>query len=257
MRILFIGDIVGEAGLRFLEENLAKIRQDNKINLVIANAENISNGRGLHKKDYDRLMKLGIFAITMGNHTFSQRDIKDYISSSKIIRPANFNSDLGNGYKTLNYNDKKITIVNLLGRVYMNNMSLDNPFTVMDKILEEVKGKTDYIIVDMHAEATSEKIAFGLDFDGKVSAVVGTHTHVPTADNRILPKGTLYVSDIGMTGPYNGVLGDDAETIIERFRTGIYTPSKVTEDKAVQFNAVILDIGSLKNTIERVSIIKK
>ena len=172
MRILFIGDIVGEAGIGYLEQNLAKIRQEYKINIVICNAENITNGRGLRKKDYDRLMKLGVFAITMGNHTFSQRDIKNYINASKVIRPANFNSNLGVGYLTLNYNDKKITIVNMLGRVYMNNMSLDNPFTTMDKILEDVKGKTDYVIVDFHAEATSEKIAFGFDFDGKVDAIV-------------------------------------------------------------------------------------
>jgi len=257
MRILFIGDIVGEAGLLYLEQNLPRIRQDHKINIIIVNAENITNGRGLRKKDYDRLMKMGVFAITMGNHTFSQRDIKNYINDSKVIRPANFNSNLGVGYLTLNYNEKKITIVNMLGRVYMNNMSLDNPFTVMDKILEDVKGKTDYIIVDMHAEATSEKIAFGLDFDGKVDAIVGTHTHVPTSDARVLPKGTLYVTDIGMTGPLNGVLGDDSEAIIERFRTGIYTPTNVTNDPAVQFNAVILDINGHKNTIERIGAIKE
>ncbi len=252
MRILFIGDIVGEAGLLYLEQNIQRIRQENKINLIIVNAENITNGRGLRKKDYDRIMKMGVFAITMGNHTFSQRDIKNYINDSKIIRPANFNSDLGVGYLTLKYNDKLITVVNLLGRVYMNNMSLDNPFTVMDKIISEVKGKTDYIIVDFHAEATSEKIAFGLDFDGKVDAVVGTHTHVPTADERVLPKGTLYVTDVGMTGPLNGVLGDDSEAIIERFRTGIYTPTNVTTRKELQFNAVILDIGNNKRTIERI-----
>ena len=257
MRVLFIGDIVGEAGIVFLEQNLAKIRQEYKINIVICNAENITNGRGLRKKDYDRLMKLGVFAITMGNHTFSQRDIKNYINASKVIRPANFNSNLGVGYLTLNYNDKKITIVNMLGRVYMNNMSLDNPFTTMDKILEDVKGKTDYVIVDFHAEATSEKIAFALDFDGKVDAIVGTHTHVPTADQRVLPKGTLYVSDIGMTGPLNGVLGDDAEAIIERFRSGIYTPTNVTSDPAVQFNVVILDINGVKNSIQRIGAIKE
>ena len=117
MRILFIGDIVGESGLLYLEQNISRIRQENKINLIIVNAENITNGRGLRKKDYDRIMRMGVFAITMGNHTFSQRDIKNYINDSKIIRPANFNSDLGRGYLTLKYNDKYITIVNLLGRV--------------------------------------------------------------------------------------------------------------------------------------------
>ena len=257
MKVLFIGDVVGESGILYLEQNLLRIKQENKINIVIVNAENITNGRGLKKKDYDRLMRLGVFAITMGNHTFSQSDIKNYINDSKVIRPANFNSNLGDGYKILNYNDKKVCVVNLLGRVYMNNMSLDNPFTVMDNILEDIKGKCDYVIVDIHAEATSEKIAFGLDFDGKVDAVVGTHTHVPTTDERILPKGTLYVTDIGMTGPLNGVLGDDADAIIERFRTGIYTPTPVTKDKAVQFNAVVLDINDNKNSIKRIRDIKE
>lgn len=255
LRILFIGDIVGEAGLEYLEKNLEKIKSENKINLVIANAENISNGRGLRKKDYQRLLKAGVSAMTMGNHTFSQKEIREYIDDSKIIRPANFNTNIGKGYITINYNDKKITIVNLLGRVYMNNMSLDSPFSVMDKILDEVK--SDYIIVDMHAEATSEKIAFALDFDGKVSAVVGTHTHVPTADERILPNGTLYISDIGMTGPYNGVIGDDKDTIIERFRSGVYSPAQVSTDKALQFNAVVLDFNPVKNSIKRVNLIKE
>ncbi len=255
LRILFIGDIVGECGLDYIEKNLSKIKSDNKINLVIANAENITNGRGLKKKDYQRLMSAGVSVITMGNHTFSQKEIKDYMDDSKIVRPANFNTNLGKGYITFNYNDKKITVVNLLGRVYMNNMSLDSPFTVMDKILEDVE--SDYIIVDMHAEATSEKIAFGFDFDGRVSAVVGTHTHVPTSDLRVLPKGTLYVTDIGMTGPYNGVLGDDKDIIIDRFRSGVYQPAPVSTDKAIQFNAVILDFNPIKNTITRLSIIEE
>lgn len=254
MRILYIGDIVGELGLKFLEDNLKEIVKDNKINLVIANAENVTFGRGLRKEDYIRLMKLGIFAITMGNHTFSNKSIKEYINDSKIIRPANITSEYGRGYLTLNYNDKKITIVNMLGRIYMNNMSLDCPFKTMDKILDEVS--SDYIIVDFHGEATSEKIAFGYDFDGKVSAIVGTHTHVPTDDLRVLPEGTLYVTDIGMTGPYDGVLGDEKSTIIERFRSGVYEPAKTLNTGAIQFNAVILDFNPIKNSISRIRIIK-
>lgn len=256
MRILYIGDIVGEKALTYLEKNLSKIKANNKINLVIANAENVTYGRGLSKEHYTRLMKLGIFALTMGNHTFSHRQIKDYINDSKVIRPANFTTEYGKGYLTLKYNEYKITVVNMLGRIYMNNMSLDCPFKTMDKIYDEVKDKSDYIIVDFHAEATSEKIAFALDFDGKVSAVVGTHTHVPTADTRVLPKGTLYVSDIGMTGPYNEVLGDNKDVIIERFRSGVYEPCKTEESGKMQFNAVILDFNSFKNTISRIQIIE-
>lgn len=256
MRILYIGDIVGELGLSFLERNLKNIVKDNKINVVIANAENVTNGRGLDIADYNRLMRLGIFALTMGNHTFSQRGIKTYINDSKIIRPANLTTTYGKGYQTLNYNDKKITIINLLGRIYMNNMSLDDPFKTMDKILDEVKGKSDYIIVDFHGEATSEKIAFGYDFDSKVDAIVGTHTHIPTDDLRVLPKGSLYVTDIGMTGPYDGVLGDNKETIIERFRSGVYEPAKTLTSGRVQFNGVILDINTIKNKISRIKIIE-
>ncbi len=257
MRILYIGDIVGSAGLEFLEANLQSIKNDNKINLVIANAENVTNGRGLNKDHYLRLMKLGISVLTMGNHTFSQKQIKEYINeNSKIVRPANYCTDYGKGYITFKYNDTNITVVNMLGRVYMNNMSLECPFKTMDKIYQEVKDKSDYIIVDLHAEATSEKIAFGFDFDGKVSAVVGTHTHVPTADERVLPKGTLYISDIGMTGPYDGVLGDNKETIIERFRSGVYEPAKVEESSRIQFNAVILDFNPIKNKISRINLVK-
>lgn len=256
MRILYIGDIVGTKGLEYLEKNLNKIKALHKINLVIANAENVTNGRGLNKEHYLRLMRLGIFALTMGNHTFSNKNIKDFIDDSKIIRPANFNTSYGKGYMILNYNDKKITIVNLLGRVYMNNMSLDCPFKTMDEIYDEVIDKSDYIIVDFHGEATSEKIAFAYDFDGYIDAVVGTHTHVPTADMRVLPKGTLFVSDIGMTGAHDSCLGDNYETIIERFRSGVYEPCKTEEEGKVEFNAVILDFNNLKNSITRVRIIE-
>ncbi len=251
MKILYIGDIVGEIGLQYLEKNLQRIKEENKINVVFANAENVTNGRGLNFEHYNRLMKLGIYGLTMGNHTFGQKEIYEYIDNSKVIRPANFSTNIGKGYMTINYNDKKITVINLLGRVYMNSMSLDCPFKTLDKILEEID--TDYSIVDIHAEATSEKIALGLDFDGRVSAVVGTHTHVPTADNKVLPKGTLYISDIGMTGPALGVLGDKKDIIISRFRTGIYESSK-TEQGPVQFNAVVLDFNNFKNSITRINL---
>lgn len=250
MRILFIGDIVGQKGLEYLEKNLNRIRQENKINLVIANAENVTGGRGLNKEHYNRLMKLGIFALTMGNHTFSNKQIKEFINDSKIVRPANFNTDLGVGYNTFKYNDISITIINLLGRVYMNNMSLECPFKTLENILSKVK--SDYIIVDFHAEATSEKMALGFEFDGKVNAILGTHTHIPTSDMRILPKGTLYVSDIGMTGAYDSILGDNKETIIERFKTGVYEPCKTEENGPTVFNGIILDFNPVKNKISRI-----
>ncbi len=252
MRILYIGDLVGENGLRYLEQNLSTIKKDNRINIVLCNAENTTYGRGLNKEHYSRLMKLGISALSMGNHTFSNKEIREFINDSNIVRPANLTTDLGKGYKVINYNGKKICLVNLLGRVYMNNMSLDCPFKTMDNILQEVSA--DYIIVDFHAEATSEKIAFSLDFDGKVSAVVGTHTHVSTSDYKTLPNNTLYVTDIGMTGTSNHVLGDDKDVIIKRFRSGVFEPAK-TQKGPVMFNAVILDF--IKNTIEPINLIEK
>lgn len=251
MNILFIGDLFGVEAITFLENNLERIKKENKINLVIANAENVTNGKGLSLKHYKRLQKLGIACFTMGNHTFSNSEILSYIDSSNIVRPANLNINIGEGYKIINYNSKSICVINLLGRVYMTQ-SLDCPFRSLDKILKEVKA--DYYIVDMHAEATSEKIALGLDFDGKVDAIVGTHTHVQTADDRKLPKGTLYISDIGMTGPFDGVIGSDPAPIIERFRTGMFTKALPASGKT-QFNAVVLTIGNNQsNSIRRLHI---
>lgn len=248
MRILFIGDIFGEIGLKYLENNLASIKKDYKINIVIANAENTTYGKGLSKDHYQRLMKCGVQAITMGNHTYSKSEIKDYIEDANIVRPANYHVAPGKPYMNIKYNDKVITLVNLLGRVFMGNTPLDCPFQTMDKILEEVK--SDYIIVDFHAEATSEKIAFLQDFKGKLTAIVGTHTHVQTADERALDN-TLYISDCGMTGPLNGVIGDNADSIIQRFRTGVFEPTQVMTGP-VQFNAVVLDINDSLNKIERI-----
>ena len=246
MNILFIGDLFGEESIDFLENNLERIKKENKINLCIANAENVTNGKGLSLRDYNRLKKLGFACFTMGNHTFSNKDIKDYIDDSIVIRPANLPCGYGDGYKIIKYNDKKICVINLMGRVFLTQ-SLDCPFFTLDNMLEDIDA--DYFIVDMHAEATSEKIALGLDFDGKVSAIVGTHTHVQTADARVLPHGTLYITDIGMTGPLNGVIGNTKDEIINRFRTGVYNRADV-EKGDFQFNAVVLSLGE-KNEIKR------
>ena len=246
MNILYIGDLFGEDSIKYLEENLDRIKRENKINVMFANAENVTNGRGLSLKHYNRLKKLGFSCFSMGNHTFSNRDIKDYINDSIVIRPENLDCGCGKGYKVIKYNDKSICVINLMGRVFMTQ-SLDCPFKALDHVLKTVKA--DYYIVDMHAEATSEKIALGLDFDGKVSAIVGTHTHVQTADERILPNGTAYITDIGMTGPLNGVIGNVKDEIINRFRTGVYNKADV-EHGAFQFNAVVISLGE-KTTIKR------
>lgn len=248
MNVLFIGDIFGEEGIKYLEDNLKKIKEENKINLVIANAENASYGKGLHFTHYKRLMNMGINMITMGNHTFSNVDIRNFIDKSNIVRPANLPTDLGYGYRFIKYNDKTICVVNLMGRTFQNN-ALDCPFKTMDKILHNVKA--DYFIIDFHGEATSEKIAFALDFDGRVDAVLGTHTHVQTADERVLPNNTLYISDVGMTGPLDGVIGNIKEKIISRFRTGVYEPAGVADGRC-QINAVVLELNSNKKSIRRI-----
>lgn len=247
MKILFIGDICGEEALVYLENNLNIIKTENKINLCIANAENVTGGRGLSKNHYQRLIKSGVNAITLGNHTYSKNEITTYIENALICRPANFHNTIGHDYLTINYNDKKITIISVLGRVFMGEMCLDCPFQTLDRLLKEIE--SDYILLDIHAEATSEKIAIAMDFDGKINAIVGTHTHVQTADERKLPKGTLYISDVGLTGPLNGIVGDNKDTIINRFRTGFFTPAQV-ETGDLQFNAVVIDTNL--NSIVRI-----
>lgn len=249
MNILFIGDIFGEEGLNFLDKHLSKLKSEYKINYVIANAENVSYGRGMHYTHYNKLMKMGVNMVTMGNHAFSNHDILNFIDKSNIVRPANIPTDIGVGYKTVRYNNETITIINLLGRAYHTG-ALDCPFKTLDNILANTK--SDYYIVDMHADATAEKIALGLDFDGKVTAVLGTHTHVPTADERVLANNTLYITDVGMTGPRNGVIGNTKDDIIKRFRTGVYERAG-TEKGVMQLNAVVLELGAHRS-IKRIHI---
>ena len=239
MRILYLGDIVGEKNIDVLKNNLERIKRENKINLVFANAENVSAGSGLTQKHYKELKALGISAISMGNHTFSKSEIKSYIDDASIVRPANLNTTYGKDVLYINYNDQKIALVNMLGRVYTNT-PLDCPFKTMDRLLENIKA--DYIIVDFHADATSEKKAFFYDFAGRVSAIVGSHTHTQTADEEVY-NNTCFISDMGMCGAYESILGDDIQMVIDRFRTGMYEKLKVQEDDYYKINGVILDLG--------------
>ena len=245
MRILYLGDIVGEETVKLLANNLEKIKQENKIHVAFANAENVCGGKGLNFDYYKMLMKSGLSVLSMGNHTFSKFQIYDFIDDANIVRPANLYNAPGKGYMTINYNNQKITVINLIGRVFMNN-SADCPFRKMDEILENVQ--SDYYIVDFHAEATSEKIALANYLDGRITAIVGTHTHVQTADERRLPKGTLAITDLGMCGPINSILGEEIEPITDRFITGIYKPAKVASG-VIMLNGVIIDTNTKR--IER------
>jgi len=253
MKVLFIGDVFGTQGQKAVKKYLPKLKMDYKPSFIFLNGENIDKGFGITKAIYKELMSMGISAITLGNHAFGKKDLLEYIDGSKIIRPANYPDVVpGQGYINIKFNDKTITLVNMMGRVFMGD-SLNNPFDKIDQIIDEVNELgTDYIFVDFHAEATSEKLAFGHYCDGRVTAVVGTHTHVPTADAMVLPKGTMYISDIGMTGAKYGILGADKDLILRKFTTGLRERIVEEQSNILQFNAVILD--TVTNQIKSINI---
>lgn len=219
MKILTIGDVVGRRAIEYLSGKLRKTASSLGADLVVCNGENASEIHGLALRDAEALLDCGVDLITLGNHAFGSRDIYSYLddNTDRIIRPANYPAACpGVGYTTLEVSGLKILCMNLSGTAFMD--PLDNPFTVADRILDREKGDYDIALLDFHAEATSEKLAMGYHLDGKVSAVWGTHTHVPTADARVLPKGTGYVTDLGMTGPAESVLGIRPELSIAKFR---------------------------------------
>ncbi len=221
MNILFLGDICGRCGREAVFELLDEVKSEYRVDFTIANGENASAGMGLSENSYNELKCAGIDFFTLGNHAFDKKEVKDLINIGEdIICPANLvGENSGNGLCVLNANRQKIAIINLLGTVYMKPEAI-NPFECAIKLVEKARKSTNTIIVDIHAEATSEKQALGFYLDGKVSAVIGTHTHVLTADERILPKGSGYITDAGMCGAYLSVLGMDREKSIERFLTG-------------------------------------
>ncbi|HUK48125.1 MAG TPA: TIGR00282 family metallophosphoesterase [Terriglobales bacterium] len=223
MRILFIGDIFGRPGRTIVRDKLKNLVREHRIDLVLANGENAAAGFGITPALAEDLFDLGIDVLTTGNHVWDKRELIDYYASAngdlhsparRILRPANYAPDLpGWGFYEGRKNEVPYAVINLQGRVFM--ASNDDPFRKADEILKQLKTKT--VIVDLHAEATSEKVALGWYLDGRVTAVIGTHTHIPTADERVLPAGTAYITDVGMTGPFDGVIGVKKEMIIDRF----------------------------------------
>ncbi|MCD8028020.1 MAG: TIGR00282 family metallophosphoesterase [Erysipelotrichaceae bacterium] len=226
MNILFIGDVFGNIGRSMIEEYLPKLKNKYDIDMVIANVENATHGKGLIRKHYDFFLFEGISLMTMGNHTFSKKELLDYIDEAdRLIVPYNQPKALpGIGSRVVEIKGTKIRVTNLLGLTFMDGKS-QNPFEAIDELLKD--DTSDIHIVDFHGEATSEKIAFGYYLDGKVSAVLGTHTHVATADERILEHGTAFQCDVGMTGPYDGVIGCEKESIIKRYQNGLMSPFTV------------------------------
>ena len=241
MKILAIGDIVGESGLSKLKEILPKVIENENIDFTIVNAENTSSGMGLTIKDFNTLLKMKINTITMGNHTWGKKDIFTFIENPKIIRPANYSKGLpGKGYNIYECKGKKIAVINLIGRTDMNVLS-ENPFLVADELVNKLNKEADIIIIDFHAEATAEKIAMKHYLDGKVNIIFGTHTHVQTADEEITDKGTGYITDLGMTGPKNSVIGMDVSVSIKRFLTSLPERYKLAEGESI-FNGCIFEI---------------
>jgi len=196
LKIFIIGDIIGEAGVKKTKEVLEKIKKSENIDFVIANGENSADGMGINTKVFNTLIDAGVNVVTMGNHTWAKKDIFNIADNEKLIRPANYPNNVpGRGYGIYEAKGKKIAVANLIGRVDMNVLS-ENPFLKAEEIIEKVKNEVDVIIVDFHAEATAEKIAMGYVLDGKVTCLFGTHTHIQTADEEILEKGTAYITDI-------------------------------------------------------------
>ena len=244
MNILFIGDVVGAPGRRALEELLSRVVDHHFIDLVITNCENASGGLGITPQIADHLLGLGIDVLTSGNHIWKHKEILPYLEATdRLIRPANYPPGTpGQGLSLVETAaGEKAAVLNLEGRVFMN--PLECPFRTVDQILASIPPEVKVIIVDMHAEATSEKQALGWHLDGRVSAVVGTHTHVQTADERILPGGTGYMTDAGMTGPVDSVIGMKKEIILERFLSQLPQPFKVATQN-IQLQGVILKINA-------------
>ncbi len=221
-RILFLGDVVGEPGRKAVGELLPRIKQELKVDFAIVNGENSAAGRGITPKLCIGLMRAGAAVVTTGDHIWDQKDILGYLPTEpRLLRPANFPIDNpGAGWVILQTRKCKVGVINLMGRVFMQP-PLDNPFPLVSEIVEDIRKETNVIFLDFHAEATSEKVAMGWHLDGKVSAVVGTHTHVPTADEWILPGGTAYQSDVGMCGPMESVIGSQIEPVLEKFHSGM------------------------------------
>lgn len=256
MRLLFIGDIVGKVGREAITTYLSRLKQTYRPTVTIVNAENAAHGKGLTEKIYKDLLREGVDFMTMGNHTYGQRQIYDFIdSANRMVRPANFPEEApGVGMRFIQINEIKLAIINLQGRAFMQD--IDDPFKKVDELINEAKKETDYIFVDFHAETTSEKNAMGWYLDGRASAVVGTHTHIQTSDERILPGGTGYITDVGMTGFYDGILGINRHEVITRFITSLPQRHVVPDEGRSVLSGVIIDINKEGRTthIERVLI---
>lgn len=256
MKLLFIGDIVGSPGREIVKDYLPRLKRKYQPAFIVANGENAANGKGITEKIGKELFEAGVHAITLGNHTWDNKEIFDFIDrEDRMIRPANFPAGTpGKGITYIKQPEGELAIINLQGRTFLP--PLDCPFTTADQLVEQARKRTKYIFVDFHAEVTSEKQALSWYLDGRISGLVGTHTHVQTGDERILPQGTAYLTDVGMCGPSDGILGMDRETVIKKFRTQLPVRFEVAAGPA-QLNAVVITIDRTSGRaakIERIRI---
>jgi len=258
VRILYIGDIMGEPGRRAVGRMVPRVVSQRQVDVVIGNGENVAGGFGITPELAEELFEMGLSVITTGNHAWDKKEILDYFPREpRLLRPANYPAGVpGHGsYVVETPGGEKLAVLQLMGRAYMP--TLDCPFQVAKQEVAKLKRETAAVLVDMHAEATSEKMAMGHYLDGDVIAVVGTHTHVQTADEQILPKGTAYLTDIGMTGPLHGVIGVKKELAIEKFLTGMPKRFEVASGPTV-FCAVLIEVDAQLGkaiTIERIRVI--
>ncbi|MGM8366457.1 TIGR00282 family metallophosphoesterase [Virgibacillus sp. W0181] len=242
MKVLFIGDVVGSPGREMVKEYLPKLREKYRPSATIINGENAASGKGITEKIYKNFLEWGAQAITMGNHTWAKKEIFEFIEEAKyLIRPANYPEGTpGQSLVFVPVNNLEIAVINMQGRTFLS--TLDDPFRKIDELIKIAKKRTNLIFIDFHAEATSEKQAFAWYVDGRASAVVGTHTHTQTADERILDKGTAYITDVGMTGPYDGILGVDRQSVMKQFLTNLPVRFEVTKEGKRQLNGCIITL---------------
>lgn len=244
MRILFIGDVTGSPGRDMVQHYLPKLKEKYRPGVTILNGENAAAGKGINEKIYKQFLEWGVQVVTMGNHTWDKREIFEFIDSAKkMIRPANYPEGTpGKGITFVNINGVEIAVINMQGRTFLP--AIDDPFHKADDLIEIAKERTNIIFVDFHGEATSEKQAMGWYLDGRVSAVVGTHTHTQTADERILPQKTAYITDVGMTGPYDAILGVNREAVLKKFLTSLPVRFEIDKTGRTQLNGVLVDVDN-------------
>lgn len=251
MKILIVGDVVGRTGRRAFDRYTRELRRSRNIDLVIVNGENSAGGKGISRKALDELYRGGADIVTSGNHIWDNREIYGFIDDEPyLVRPANYPEGApGKGWCIYPFHNVNVAVINLAGRVFMPEM--DCPFQKIEDILSEIGNQADIFILDLHAETTSEKMAMGFYLDGRVQAVVGTHTHIQTADARILPKGTAYITDLGMVGPWNSVLGVKPDIIIRRFTSCMPVRFELAEGPAV-YSALLVEIDAASGRAVRV-----